>query len=263
MDASEDEDDHLDLNAPFSFDDEDSDNSKLQEVSEETKKLLERACLKQLSNSTRLQTRNPYPLPKVTATRCPSLDSYLKAELSSQVKNSDKELAKIQAVMLDAMGPLTSILEGASSSEGLDFDVAVNATKAALQLVGNASAKLSHLRRKRVVAHLSPALLPLVEEESNFKEAPPALFGTEFAKKSKDHVDQMKAMRSTYPKQRSGQKEASTFFRRGPPSSRGGWGRDHSRGGSSSRGTGRDRYFYRKSQGGAHNHPGGKQTQNK
>ena len=61
---------------------------------------------------------------------------------------------------------------------------------------------------------MNKALLPLVEEDSNFEDVSPSLFGPEFAQKSKELVDQVKAMRSTIttPKQ---------FFRSGPPNSRG------------------------------------------
>ena len=68
-------------------------------------------------------------------------------------------------------------MEEATNPEGMDYKEAMKATSVALQLVGNASAKLSHLRRKKVVSHLNPALLLLVEDEANFQEAPPALFG--------------------------------------------------------------------------------------
>jgi hypothetical protein len=42
--------------------------------------------------------------------------------------------------------------------------------------------------------------MPILQEEGNFKDVPPQLFGPDFAKKAKDHVDQMKAMRATLPK---------------------------------------------------------------
>ena len=50
---------------------------------------------------------------------------------------------------------------------------------------------------------MNKALLPLVEEDSNFEDVSPSLFGLEFAQKSKELVDQVKAMRSTIttPKQ--------------------------------------------------------------
>ena len=129
-------------------DSDEEDNPKLQEVSEDTKKVLETSCLSRKSNQARVQVRSPYPLPKVTATRSLTLDNYLKLELSSSVKQEDKELAKIQAFVLDALAPLSTILE----ETGQDQE-----SKAAVQLVGNASDKLSHLRRKKLVSGLNSA----------------------------------------------------------------------------------------------------------
>ena len=61
---------------------------------------------------------------------------------------------------------------------------------------------------------MNKALLPLVEEDSNFEDVSPSLFGLEFAQKSKELVDQVKAMQSTIttPKQ---------FFSTRPPTARG------------------------------------------
>ena len=212
------DDEPIDYNAPVFWPDSDEEgNPNLQEVSEETRRVLETSCLSRKSNATRLQVRGLYPLPKVSATRSLALDSYLKPELSTTTKQEDKELAKIQAFVLDALAPLTTILEetGGDQESGV-----YQAAKAAVQLVGNASAKISHLRRKKVVSNLNSALMPLVEEDKNFTKAPPTLFGTEFAKKSKDLVDQVKAIRALPKQQRSLQREP--FFRGGPPSSRGG-----------------------------------------
>ena len=40
---------------------------------------------------------------------------------------------------------------------------------------------------------LNKALMPVAREDSNFKDAPPSLFGAEFAKKAKEHIDHVKA----------------------------------------------------------------------
>ena len=68
MDAG---DEPVDYSAPVTWppDSDEEDNPKLQEVSEETKKVLETSCLSRKSNQARLQVRSPYPLPKVTASR--------------------------------------------------------------------------------------------------------------------------------------------------------------------------------------------------
>ena len=90
----------------------DSDNeerpisSNLAAVSESTESLVKEACTKRLPNSARLQTRNAFPLPQVVATRTPQLDSFIKLEISQPVKTSDKEWARIQTFILDALATL-------------------------------------------------------------------------------------------------------------------------------------------------------------
>ena len=63
--------------------------------------------------------------------------------------------------------------------------------------MGNTSAQMSHFRRTKIVSSLNKTLLPLLEEGKNFKGAPPSPFGMEFAQKSQDLIDQVKAMRSS------------------------------------------------------------------
>ena len=179
-------------------------------VSEETGGVITKACTARLEYTDCLKIKNTYSLPKVAASRTPQLDSYLKAEVQPSTKTTDKELATIQSHVLDALAPLSAILV---SEEDIPGQI-VNATVDAVKLLGNASARISHLRRTKIVTQINKTLLPLVEEDSNFGEVSPSLFGPEFAQKSKQLVDQVKAMRSTLstPKQ---------FFRTGPPNSRG------------------------------------------
>ena len=60
-------------------------------------------------------------------------------------------------------------------------------------------------------SHLNKSIQPMAKRAELFKKAPPALFGAEFAKASKDHVDIM----NTAPKR------SSQYFLEGPPKSRG------------------------------------------
>ena len=62
---------------------------------------------------------------------------------------------------------------------------AINASKAAIELIGNGYAKISQLQWTKVISQLNRSLLPLVEEDSNFDGVAPSLFGLEFACKSK------------------------------------------------------------------------------
>ena len=93
--------------------------SKLVEVSKETESLLMEKCTSRLPNSERLKSRNNYALPKVPVTKTPSLDGYLKSELSRATKAADKELATIQTYVLDALSPLTAIVKADTKSENI------------------------------------------------------------------------------------------------------------------------------------------------
>lgn len=207
-------------------------SSKLVSVSEETETTLERCFSKTLKNSERLRIRDSYGLPKVLATKTPHLEPFLKEEISQATKSTDKELARIHTFLLDSVAPLTAVLERSSD---LHPDVQ-KAIKSACQLLGNASVKLSGLRREKIITSLNRSLLPLVKEEELFEEAAPGLFGTEFAERCKKHVDQVKAMRSSLSKKAEGTsswEKGKPFFRGGPSQRRGG---QSSRGPPSQRG---------------------------
>ena len=105
----------------------------------------------------------------------------------------------------------------------------IQAVRSGIQLVGNANAHLSHPRRERVVSDFNKSLLPIVGDDSNFKDAAPLLFGMEFAKKGKEMVDQVKVMWSSYPKNLE---RKSPFFRGGTLATR--FSRKYGRGGAQS-----------------------------
>ena len=93
--------------------------------------------------------------------------------------------------MLNALAPLILILE--ADSEKVSYEV-IDVTKATVALIGNANAKISYLRWQKVISQVNKALMPIVEDDYNLQDSAPALFGTAFAKKSKDWVDQVAAM---------------------------------------------------------------------
>ena len=102
----------------------------------------------------------------MAATRTPQLDSFIKSEVPQPVKTADKELGKLQTFVLDALAPLTSLLESDAKGETIIHNQALDASKAAIHLLGNASAQISHMRRTKVIMHLNKSLLPLLEEDS-------------------------------------------------------------------------------------------------
>ena len=138
----------MDYSKPVTFSDSDTEDSKVVEVSEKTAKFLRDKCIRRMPNSERKQLRDRYPLPKVPATRTPQLDPFIKPEASTATKAIDKQLAKIQTLLLDSLAPLTSVVESHNKGEGLEEKEVLHAVKVAVQLVGNTNAHLSHLRKR-------------------------------------------------------------------------------------------------------------------
>ncbi len=146
--------------------------------------------------------------------------------------------------MLDALAPLTALVE--TSEEELTPEQMRLATTSAIALIGNANAHISRLRREKVVSGLNRTLLPLAKDDAAFSEAPPELFGSEFAKRSKEFLEQVKSIRSSLPSKSHGLEHRNTsgrpnsLFRKGQSSGRTG---AHRRGGASSQ-------YHRRNQGG-------------
>ena len=215
---SPDPEDQTNYGAHLSWEDQ---PASLTKVSDETSELLMNAFTRSVDNASRQKARSSFILPDCPALRTPRLDSVLKAEASASTKSLDKDLAKIQTFVLDAAGPLTHALEEAQSDDGLTTDVALEAIKAALMLLGNSNARISRLRRQKVLTEFNKSLQPLADKDEEFTNAAPDLFGPEFAKRAKDHLDQVKSLRSA-KKETTTSGPASSFFRAGPSGNRGG-----------------------------------------
>lgn len=211
---------------------EDPSARPLVSVSESTARTLKSAFKKPLSNTARLLVRKPYSFPNVEDTKCPKLDRVIKQNLTKDVRDADSNAARLQALSLDAVAPLVFILEEAQKGS-LTPQSAAEAAKAALMLVGNASAQMAKERRKKVTKDLNKDLITLAEDPEMFEEAAPLLFGASF-EKMKDHLESLKCLRQSMAP-RSGYR-SDQFFRGGrrqyPP--RGG--------GSSYRGRGGQRF---------------------
>jgi len=122
--------------------------TRLVEVTDEMAAFLKEKCSKRLEGNDYLSVRNIYALPKVPVTLAAGLDAYMKANVSQNVKASDKELGFIQTAILDCMAPLTAIVEADARGENVTHKQAVDAAKAAIELVDNANVKINHLRTR-------------------------------------------------------------------------------------------------------------------
>ena len=81
-------------------------------------------------------------------TKCPKLDWVIKQNLTKEVKNADSNAARLQTLNLDAVPPMVFILEKAQKGT-LTPQSAAEAAKAALTLLGNASAQMVKERQKK------------------------------------------------------------------------------------------------------------------
>ena len=206
--------------ATITFTDEEDvvEGSQLVEVSEKTHRLLANSCTRSVSNESRKRTQSCYKLPKVDTTRTPRLDHIMKTLAPQAAKSADKELARIQSFMLDSLAPVSAILENVDRM--MVEDVRRRHLHAA-QLIGNANAQVSHLRREKLVSAINTNLTPLVKEDVEFAEAAPNLFGPDFSKRAKDYLDQVKTLRSTLPSRHQGDQFKRPLFQKGHSSGRG------------------------------------------
>ena len=143
------------------------------------------------------------------------MDKVIKSRLSAVTKSRDKQMAKQQALFLDAVGPVTFILEEAAKGE-LTQKAAIEAAQTALKLLGNASMQANRERRKQALQSMNARLSDMAEDDSIFKGAAPALFGDGFCKKAKERDEELKCLnQATSSKTGSCQNKGSNFFRGG------------------------------------------------
>ena len=184
----------MDYEAEVTWDVDDDDltetkGDKLFKVGERTEKFLDSHFSGPVPN----QTRDKYGAPSTTGTACPTMDKVIKGRLPAATKLRDRQLAKQQALMLDAVGPVTYILESAVKGE-LTQKAAIEAAQTALKLLGNASGNANRERRKSALQSLNPRLVDMAEDEAIYKTAGPLLFGEGFTKKAKERDDEMKCL---------------------------------------------------------------------
>ena len=114
---------------------------------------------------------------------------------------------------MDAVAPLVHVVEEANKVT-LSTEQAAEAAKAAIALLGNASAHMSRERRRKVIMGLNKRVHPLADEEDIFEEAAPLLLGKVFESKMKSHLENLKFLAAYPPRDRENQNQS---FRRGHP----------------------------------------------
>ena len=79
------------------------------------------------------------------------LDKFIVGECSKSTKSNDSLFSDIQVHFLDAVGPLTGILESINSGTELAIEEVESTVKAALTFLGNASSRCTSIRRQGVL----------------------------------------------------------------------------------------------------------------
>ncbi len=197
-------------------DDTSNKGTKLFKVSDKTAKFLTSAVTTATPNATRRQWKDKFGAPNTTATTCPSMDKVLKSRLFAGTKSQDRQLAKHQALMLDAVGPMIKILEEAASGQ-LTPKLVVEAAQSALKFLGNAHSHANRERRRDALGNMNPRLTDMAEDDRIFKYAGTSLFGEGFSKKAKERDEELKCLNQAGLGGKSSRPPKTNFFQEGRP----------------------------------------------
>ena len=183
-------------------------------LSEDSSRLVASSFTKVLAPDDRKRLRSAFPCPELQETRCPRLDAIFKtASIQKETKVIDAELARIQALIHDPVAPLIRLLHACDDDgSSLSVEDARAAVADAIRLLGNASAGMSRLRRKKILKSVNPDIADLAEEDI-FQSAAPSLFGSGFETKMKERAESVKLLSAS----RSGPPQPRKFFQRGRP----------------------------------------------
>jgi len=170
----------------------DSDTGESTKISDSTARVIKDHFSKMLSSEKRKGVKRKFPHSDSVHTKCPKLDPAIKSRLPKQAKDADENLVRLQSKVLDVASPLVSLLESARRGTLIPKDAAETAQQA-LKLLGNASATISADRRQKATCYLNKELATLVKEPETFSDAAPLLFGKNFDKRAKEHMDTVRS----------------------------------------------------------------------
>jgi hypothetical protein len=144
----------------------------------------------------------------------------MRALIPQQAKSADKDLAKIQSFVLDSLAPITALVEKHQKMSVTDIK---EAALTAVELIGNANGQILRFRREKLVMALNKDLAPLSKDDANFMDVSPDLFGPDFSKRAKEHLDQVRSLKAATNRQpwQHGDRHRRPFSQKGHPSERG------------------------------------------
>ena len=110
------------------------------------------------------QLRHQFIVLDVPFTTPPHLDKFIAGECSKSTKSNENLFSGIQAHFLDAVGPLTGILESINSGTELAIEEVESVVKVALSFLGNASSRCTSIRRQGVLQDYNKDLMSFAAE---------------------------------------------------------------------------------------------------
>uniref|UniRef100_A0A1X7UTC5 Uncharacterized protein n=1 Tax=Amphimedon queenslandica TaxID=400682 RepID=A0A1X7UTC5_AMPQE len=164
-------------------------------LSEHSKSAVAVSFTKPLLNEDRKRLRKMFLTPDLPETKCPRLDSVFKSTaVKKDAKDTDSEFTCLQAFIHDPAAPLLAMLKDVKQDgEELSTEQFKAALTTAIQLLGNASAQVSHLRRRKILKAINPEIQDLAEEDI-FSNSVPYLFGKDFEPKMKNRAESLKIL---------------------------------------------------------------------
>ena len=184
---------------------------KVVPVTDRTNQLLTEAFTSKMTGAERRTLRASYTLPQNDLTRAPFLDAMMASECSKTVRSTDRSLYTLQGLILEAVGPLSQLLEAVNDpNSDVTMDQIGDAVETAITLIANASNKTSLMRRTRVLEEYNKELVTFASAgERDWTSAAPRLFGPNFLKEAADYLQHLQLIRKV--------KQPSQGFRQ-PPS---------------------------------------------
>ena len=151
-------------------------NTVLMDVSEDTREFLIAACTQCVKWDTEMYSKQ-VPSNKGGRYKTHTVDMFLRFVISQATKSLDKDLANMKISVLDA---LTAIVY---NEDRMSWEY--NSCGADWKCIHT---NFMH-KEEKIIASVNKSLTPLTNQKESFSQAPPDLFGSGFAHRSKDFLD--------------------------------------------------------------------------
>jgi len=119
------------------------------------------------------------------------------SECSRNCKSTDCSLYTLQRLILEAIGPLSQLLEAVNDpNPEVSMDQVGEAVKTAITLLANASNKSYFMRRTKILEEYNKELVTFAQaKERDWASAAPRLFGPNFLKEAMDYLPNLELIR--------------------------------------------------------------------